>query len=203
MHKDACVWLLWSWTCHLLVKGLLVQKTRTKECHHIALFQFSYFQRSIDWPNSSFFCKLFSVLSHIIKRCTTLKNIQGILKQLSLTHIAVICNECVYNITREITKGNATEFESIVLSLATFHRTKFPGKYLRNNGAESIWTQNSEFGPNEVQSVLDGTHYARSFKGIILQYKKMERLQWLVLFKTLLSLQIMMEMKIIWIGNVR
>ena len=31
----------------------------------------------------------------------------------------------------------------------------------------------------------------------------MERLQSLVLFKTLLSLQIMVKMKIMWIGNVR
>ena len=124
--KDACVWLLWSWTCHLWVKGLLVQKTRIKECHHIALFLFSCFQRSIDKQHSSFFWKLFPVLSHIIKQCTTFKNIQGILKQLSLTHIAVIYNEYVYNVTREITMGNATEFENIVLCLTTFHRTKFP-----------------------------------------------------------------------------
>ena len=37
------------------------------------------------------------------------------------------------------------------------------GKYLRNNGAESILIENSVFGPNVVQSVLGGTHYVRSF----------------------------------------
>ena len=37
--------------------------------------------------------------------------------------------------------GNATEFENIIVCLATFHMTKFCClvKYLRNNGAESIW----------------------------------------------------------------
>ena len=95
--------------------------------------------------------------------------------------------------------GNATKFENIVLCLATLHRTNFLEKYLRNNGAESIWTQYSVFGPNVVQCVLDGTHYVSSFKGMIFQYERMERLQLLVFFKTLLSLQIMMKM--IWIGN--
>ena len=54
--------------------------------------------------------------------------------------------------------GNAREFENIVLCLATFHMKKFIVKHLRNNGAESIWTQNSVFVPNVVKSVLDGTH---------------------------------------------
>ena len=38
---------------------------------------------------------------------------------------------------------------------------------------------------------------------MIFQHETMEMLQWLVFFKTLLSLQIMMKMKIIWIGNDR
>ena len=82
--------------------------------------------------------------------------------------------------------------------------TNFLGKYLRNNGEEeSTWTQNSVFGPNVVKAVLDGTHNVRSFKGFIFQYETTERLQLLVFFKTLLTSQIMMKMKIIWIGNVR
>ena len=65
--------------------------------------------------------------------------------------------------------GNATEFENIVLCIATFLMTKFGslGKYLRNNGAESIWIKTVFFGPNVVQSVLQGTHYVRSFKDVI------------------------------------
>ena len=101
------------WTCHLWVKGLLVNKTRTKECHYIVLFLFSCFQRSVDWQNSSFLPVVSSPVN-IIKQCTTLKNIQGIPKQLSKTHIEVICNEYVYHITREATMGNATVFENII-----------------------------------------------------------------------------------------
>ena len=58
------------------------------------------------------------------------------------------------------------------------------GKYLRNNGTESIWIENSFFGPNVVQSVLGGTHYVRSFKGMILLCETMERLHWSASFKT-------------------
>ena len=34
-----------------------------------------------------------------------------------------------------------------------------------------------------VQSVLGGTHYVSSFKGMILLYEAMERLQWCEFFK--------------------
>ena len=51
----------------------------------------------------------------------------------------------------------------------------------------------SDFGPKIVKSVLDGTHNVRSFKDMVFQYETMERLQWFVFFKTLLSLQIMMK----------
>ena len=71
-------------------------------------------------------------------------------------------------------------------------------KHLRNNGAESIWTQNSVFGPNVVQSVLDGAHYVRFFKGVIFQYVTVVGiLQNTIIFSK------MLKMKMIWIGNVR
>ena len=98
---------------------------------------------------------------------TALKNFQDTLNQLSQTHLAVTFDEGVYHITREITIGNATEFENIVLCLGSFHMTKIflgcLGKYLRISGAESIWIENSVFGPNVVQSVLGGTHYVGNF----------------------------------------
>ena len=110
---------------------------------------------------------------------TTLKNFQDKLNQLSQTHIAVSCDESVYHIASEITMGNATEFENIVLCLGSFHMTKIflgcLGKYLRNNGAESILIENSVFRPNVVQSVLGETHYVRSFCCV---------LQWSAFFKT-------------------
>ena len=63
---------------------------------------------------------------------TALKNFQDILKQLSQTHLAVTCDEGVYHTAREITMGNAAEFENIVLCLGTFHMTKYSLDALEN-----------------------------------------------------------------------
>ena len=119
---------------------------------------------------------------------TALKNFKDILKQLSQTHLAVTCDEGVYHIAREITMGNAPEFEKIVLCFGSFHMTKIflgcLGKYLWNNGAESICIENSVFGPNVFQSVLGWTRNVRSFKGTILLCETMERLQWSAFCKT-------------------
>ena len=58
--------------------------------------------------------------------------------------------------------GNVTEFETLSCAQQLFTCKNFLGKYLGKNSGESIWTQKVVFGPNVVQSVLDGTHYVRS-----------------------------------------
>ena len=117
-------------------------------------FQFSYFQRNTEPKDSRVLPVIPSPVTDHQTLYTTLKNFQDILKQLSQTHLAVTCDEGVYHIARVIKMGNATKFENIVLCLGTFHMTKIflgcLGKYLRNNGAESIWIENSVFGPNVV-----------------------------------------------------
>ena len=50
-----------------------------------------------------------------------------------------------------------------------------------------------------VKYALEGTQYERSFIGL---YETIERLQRLAFFKTLISLQIMIKMKIIWIAKI-
>ena len=57
------------------------------------------------------------------------------------------------------------------------------GMYLRGSGAENIWIENLVFGINVVQSVLCGTHYTRSLKGMLLLCDAMQRLQWCEFFK--------------------
>jgi hypothetical protein len=82
---------------------------------------------------------------------------------------------------------NPMEFRNIVLCIGSFHMIKVVmaciGKYLEGSGAETIWTQNLVFGVNVVQSVLGGTHYNRSVKGLFLLSECMERLQWSEFFK--------------------
>ena len=52
------------------------------------------------------------------------------------------------------------------------------GKYLRGSGAGKIWTDSLTFGVNVVESVLNGRHYVRSLKGMLLLGEIMQRLQW-------------------------
>ena len=120
-------------------------------------FQFSCFQRNTEPKDSRFLPVIPSPVTDHQTVNTALKNFQDILKQISQIYLAVTCDEGVYHIAREITMGNGTEFENIVLCLGTFHMRKIflgcLGKYLLNNGAESTWIENSVFGPNVVSQV--------------------------------------------------
>jgi hypothetical protein len=100
--------------------------------------------------------------------------------------MAVTCDEGVYRIAREIILQNPRKFKNLVLCIGSFHMIKVVmaclGKYLEESGAEPIWTQNLVFGVNVVQSVLSGTHYTRSLKGLCLLSECVERLQWCEFF---------------------
>ena len=136
---------------------ILIQKTRTKKIASWSAFNSVVSKETLSQKNSRFLPVIPSPVTDHQTVYTALKNFQDILNQLSQTHLAVTCDEGVYHIAREITMGNATEFENIVLCLGTFHMTKIflgcLGKYLQNNGAESIWIENSVFGPNVVSPV--------------------------------------------------
>ena len=101
---------------------------------------------------------------------TGLKNVQGILEQLEQQHLAVACDEGVYRIAREIMLQHPNEFENIILCLGSFHLIKVVmgsiGKYIEASGPEQIWIQNRIFEVNVVLSVLFGTNYNRSLKGL-------------------------------------
>ena len=118
---------------------------------------------------------------------TALKNFQNVLSQLKQAHIAITCDEGVYHIAREITLCHKDEFQDIVLCLGSFHMIKVLlgclGKFIESSGAESIFVENSLFGINVVQSVLSGSNYVRSVKGMMLLCEVMERLRWCTFFK--------------------
>lgn len=112
---------------------------------------------------------------------TALKNFQNILSQLKQTHIAITADEGVYHIAQEIKMQHPDEFQNVILCLGSFHMIKIVlaciGKYLEDSGAETIWLENGIFGPNVIKSVLGGTHYVRSLKGMLLLCETIERLQ--------------------------
>lgn len=118
---------------------------------------------------------------------TALKNFQDILSQLDQSHLPITCDEGVYHIAREIIMHNPDEFSNLVLCLGSFHLIKVVmgaiGKYIDGSGAETILAESKAFGRNVVRSVLDGTHYTRSLKGLMLLSECLERLQWAEFFR--------------------
>lgn len=118
---------------------------------------------------------------------TALKNFQDILGQLEQSHLPVACDEGVYHIAREIVMNKPSEFNNIILCLGSFHLIKVVlgaiGKYIDGCGAETIFVESGAFGKNVVRSVLDGTHYTRSLKGLTMLSECIERLQWAEFFK--------------------
>ena len=57
------------------------------------------------------------------------------------------------------------------------------GKYIDGSGAEIILAESKAFGKDVVRSVLDGTHYTRSLKGLMFLSECFERLQWAEFFR--------------------
>lgn len=113
---------------------------------------------------------------------TAMKNLQGILEYLDQSFLPVTCDEGVYRIAREIQLIRPMEFKKIVLCMGSFHMAKVAlgclGKNLKGSGAEIILTESSVFGPNVVESVLNGKNYVRSLKGLQLLKEAFSRLQW-------------------------
>ena len=101
---------------------------------------------------------------------TAMKNFQSLLECLDQSVIPVTCDEGVYRIARDIQLIRPNEFENIVLCLGSFHMAKVAlgciGKYIKGSGAESILIESGVFGTNVVESVLSGTNYVRSLKGL-------------------------------------
>ncbi len=113
---------------------------------------------------------------------TSLKNFQNVLNQLKQEKLAITCDEGVYRIAREIMLRCHDEFSKLVLCMGSFHMIKVVlgsiGTYLPGSGAEQIWSKSNIFGVNVVQSVLAGSHYIRSLKGMMLLCESLERLRW-------------------------
>ena len=118
---------------------------------------------------------------------TAMKNLQDVNSHLQQSHLVVYCDEGVYRIAREIQLGRQEEFKDLVLCLGSFHMAKVVlrclGKYLKGSGAENIWIESGMFGVNVTESVLNGTNYVRSVKGMQLLGESLRRLQWIEFFK--------------------
>ena len=65
--------------------------------------------------------------------------------------------------------------------LGSFHTAKTAlkcaGKYIKGCGAEDAYIECSLFGPKLVETVMNGSHYYRSFNGLMMLAEAVERLR--------------------------
>ena len=90
------------------------------------------------------------------------------LKQLRQTHLPITGDEGVYRIARASNMNNPTEFNNLILCLESFHLIKVVMGVIHGSDVDIIFAESKAFGTNVVRSVIDGTHYKRSLKGLML-----------------------------------
>ena len=114
----------------------------------------------------------------------SLENFQSVRKQLnpSQTLIPVFCDEGVYHTLADIVMEEPDCFSDIHGMLGMFHLVKTllkcAGRYLRGSGIEDAVIECEVFGKQTLNSVLEGSHYARSMKGILLISDMLSSLAW-------------------------
>ena len=102
----------------------------------------------------------------LLQNCAS---IAALLKQKTLP---VICDEGVYHLVTKIYLQQPDVFERIFPFLGGFHLTKSAlrcaGKFVRGSGVEDAYIECNIFGPKTVEAVMSGSHYYRSFDGLMM-----------------------------------
>ena len=93
-------------------------------------------------------------------------NFQDALKQKGDSYGGLWADEGVYRIAKEIQLIKPNDFPNIFLGLGGFHMEKIVfaclGAYLEQSGIFSVLVQTECFGPDVINSVISGSHYARA-----------------------------------------
>ena len=101
-----------------------------------------------------------------------MKNFQDVLIQKNLEYGLLWCDEGVYRIGKEIQLLKAPEFKNIFLGLGGFHTEKIIiaccGQYLEESGIDTVLVENKMFGIDVDKSVMNGKHYSRGKRGMML-----------------------------------
>ena len=104
------------------------------------------------------------------------------LQQLHQKALPIFCDEGVYRIVVDIYLKCLNEFRMLVSCLGGFHMTKCVqhciGKYIRGSGLDDALMETQEFLENVIEQVLNGTHYTRSLRAILILVDSINRLKW-------------------------
>ena len=113
---------------------------------------------------------------------SAMKNFIQLVGQLKQDALPLFCDEGVFRIVVDICLQNQDQFRNLISMLGGFHTAKMSahsiGKYIRGSGLEESLRQTRVFGAKIVDSVLDGAHYVRSLKGLLILANAVEKLKW-------------------------
>ena len=113
---------------------------------------------------------------------TALCNLANVANQLQQHRLPVLCDEGVYCIVTEIFLKQPEHFRNLVPMTGGFHMAKAAmhcvGKYLRGSGKEDAFVETETFGLKVAQSVIEGSHYVRAFRGLLIAAEAVESRKW-------------------------
>lgn len=114
----------------------------------------------------------------------SLQNFQSVRRQLNPSQSVspVFCDEGVFHTVADILMAEPVSFADIHGMMGMFHWVKVllkcAGRYLRESGIEDGLIETEVFGKQTLNSVLEGTHYVRSFQGISIVSDVITSLMW-------------------------
>lgn len=120
-----------------------------------------------------------------------LQNFQSVRRQINPNQsiIPVFCDEGVYHTLADIVMDEPDEFADIHGMMGMFHWVKIllkcAGRYLQGSGIEDALIETDVFGKLTLNSVLEGSHYVRSFHGIIMISDLMSSLAWAAFWQSM------------------
>ena len=103
-----------------------------------------------------------------------LQNFQSVLRQFnpSQSIIPIICDEDVFHTVADIMMAEPKFFSNVHGMMGMFHWVKIlmkcAGRYLKGSGIDDALIETQVFGKLTLNSVLEGSHYVRSFHGIMM-----------------------------------
>ena len=101
-----------------------------------------------------------------------MKNFQDVLIQKNIEYEPLWCDEGVQRIPKEIQLLKVDEFKNIYLDLGGLHTEKIIiaccGQYLEESSIDTVLVENKIFGIDVVKRVMNGKHYRRGKRGMML-----------------------------------
>ena len=117
-----------------------------------------------------------------MKGFTALLQRANVANQLQQHCLPVFSDEGVCCIVTEIFLMQPEHFRNLVPMMGGFRMAKVAihcaGKYLRGSGMEYAFVETETFGLNVVQSVMEGSHYVRTFRGLLIAAEAIDSKKW-------------------------